>query len=101
MALWTVKMTKPAESEFKKLIKNKLISTDDLIVIKAWVNEMEEEGPEYIAKSKRWNDHPLHSEWEGFRSSSFSFSGRIIYKVNGREITVNVHRVTNDHNYKK
>jgi hypothetical protein len=55
MALWTVKMTKPAESEFKKLIKNKLISSDDLIVIKAWVSEMEDEGPEitlYIRSGK-------------------------------------------------
>jgi hypothetical protein len=52
MALWTVKMTKPAESDFKKLIKNKLISSDDLIVIKAWVSEMEEEGPDFIEKSK-------------------------------------------------
>jgi mRNA-degrading endonuclease YafQ of YafQ-DinJ toxin-antitoxin module len=94
-------MTKPAETEFKKLIKSKLISSEDLIIIKAWVSEMEEEGPEFIENSKRWNDHQLHSEWEGYRSSSFSFSGRIIYKVNGREITINVHRVTHDHNYKK
>ncbi|MFZ4404217.1 MAG: hypothetical protein ACOYOK_08970 [Pseudobdellovibrionaceae bacterium] len=101
MALCNVKMTKQAESEFRKMLKNKLLSTDDLIVIKAWVTEMEEEGPEFIAKSKRWNDHPLHTEWEGFRSSSFSFSGRIIYKVSHREIIVHVHRVTNDHNYKK
>lgn len=101
MPTWTVKMTKQAESEFRKLIKTKQISNEDLIVINAWVKEMEEEGPEFIAKSKLWNDHPLHSEWEGFRSASFSLKGRIIYKVNGREITVNVHRVTNNHNYKK
>jgi mRNA-degrading endonuclease YafQ of YafQ-DinJ toxin-antitoxin module len=101
MHKWKVKMSKIAEVEFKKLLKEKILNLDDIAVIKAWVTEMEEEGPEYIKKSKRWADHPLHTEWEGYRASCFSNPGRIIYKIAGNEIIIEVHRVTHNHNYKK
>ena len=66
-----------------------------------WVDEMEEYGPQYIAKSSNWYDHELQREWAGFRSSAFSRSGRIIYRVFENKIIVEVHRVTEEHNYKK
>jgi len=62
---------------------------------------METEGPEYIQNSKRWDDHALSYEWEGFRASCFSGAGRIIYKIIQDLVIVEVHRVTPDHDYKK
>jgi len=94
-------MTSKAEAHIKDLYQKGLLSTEDIIVIKAWLKEMEEEGPEYIQKSKRWNDHALNYEWKGFRASCFSGPGRIIYKINHDVIVAEVHRVTPHHDYKK
>jgi transcriptional regulator with XRE-family HTH domain len=41
-----------------------------------------------------WADHPLYGDWRGHRASSFSHSGRIIYKVEEHVITVTVVRIT-------
>lgn len=101
MAKWTVDMTAQAKSELKDFLKNGVISNADIKVLLMWVDEMEEFGPEYIAQSSEWHDHPLEREWNGFRSSAFSEAGRVIYKVLENKIIVEVHRVTADHNYKK
>ena len=99
--VWTVKMTAKAEREFKSLLEKGLLDTNDCHVIRLWLNEIEELGPAHIAKSVLWNDHPLDGDWRGFRASCFSYSGRIIYQIRNKEIIVEVHRVTADHNYKK
>ncbi len=101
MASWQVKMTDKAEKELKSLLKKGLVSKVDVKVLLKWVDEMEEFGPERIAKSKEWHDHPLEREWDGFRSSAFSSSGRVIYRIENKKITVEVYRVMTDHNYKK
>ncbi len=98
---WKVKMTAKAEAEFVTLCKSGELSRDDLNIIRTWLNEMEEYGPDHISRSKLWGDHELFKEWAGFRASCFSNPGRIIYKVKGREVIVEIHRVTTDHNYKK
>lgn len=94
-------MTAQAEREFKELLRDGLLSRDDRGVIRLWLNEMEEFGPEHIVKSAFWGDHPLYAEWRGFRASCFSGAGRIIYRVQGEEVFVEVHRVTADHNYRR
>ncbi|GAB4024923.1 MAG: hypothetical protein Fur0010_28130 [Bdellovibrio sp.] len=66
-----------------------------------WVDEMEEFGPEYIANSPEWYDHPLNRNLIGFRSSAFSHSGRVIYRIYDRKIIVEVHMITADHYYKR
>lgn len=98
---WKVKMTAKAEREFKVLLHDGVLSQDDRNVIRLWLNEMEEFGPDYIARSTFWGDHPLYAEWRGFRASCFSPPGRIIYRVQDDEIFVEVHRVTMDHDYRK
>jgi mRNA-degrading endonuclease YafQ of YafQ-DinJ toxin-antitoxin module len=98
---WKVRMTAKAEREFKRLLHDGLLSREDRGVIRLWLNEMEEFGPDHVARSAFWGDHPLYGEWRGFRASCFSNSGRIIYRVQDDEIFVEVHRVTTDHNYRK
>lgn len=92
MTGWKVKMEYKAEAELTQLLKDKIITLSDIKVLLQWVSEMEEFGPEYIAQS---------NEWYGHRSSAFSKSGRIIYKILNDEIIVQVARVTTDHNYRK
>ncbi len=101
MNKWEVKLTKKAETELKRLLSKRAISREDVKVILRWTDEMEEFGPEYIEKSKEWYDHALDRDWIGFRSSAFSYSGRIIYKIVDRRIIVEVHRITAEHDYKK
>ena len=101
MTSWDVKMTARAEAEFKKMLLQRLFSKDDLSLLRTWLTEMEEHGPTHIEQSKFWNDHPLYYEWDGFRASAFSPKGRIIYKIVNFEVLVEVHRVTNDHDYRK
>ena len=62
---------------------------------------MEEFGPDHIASSREWHDHALERTWRGYRSSAFSKSGRVIYRVFETKVIVEVHRVTADHNYRK
>jgi mRNA-degrading endonuclease YafQ of YafQ-DinJ toxin-antitoxin module len=48
-----------------------------------------------------WADHPLYAEWRGHRASSFSHSGRIIYKIEEQVVTVAVVRITTAHDYRR
>lgn len=84
-----------------KLLKDKIIKKADIKVLLRWVSEMEEFGPKYVANSSEWHDHELDRDWLGYRSSAFSSSGRVIYKIMRDQIIVQVERVTADHNYKK
>lgn len=101
MSRWTVEMTKEARSELTDLLSRKEVSNADVKVLLRWVDEMEEFGPDYIAQSSEWHDHELEREWVGFRSSAFSSSGRVIYRIVDNKIIVEVHRVTASHNYKR
>ncbi len=98
---WKVQLDPMAEKELKHRLKKKRISGDDLAVIKAWVSTIEERGPDFIATmaAAHWNDHPLFGDRAGQRSSSFSGSGRIIYRVNAKKSIIEVLRVTEDHDY--
>lgn len=101
MAKWQVKMTNQAEVELKTLLKGGSVTKNDVKVLLRWVDEMEEFGPTYIATSREWHYHALERDWQGFRSSAFSSSERVIYRIEDNKIIVEVHRVTTDHNYKK
>lgn len=101
MAHWKVKMEEKAEAELTMLLKDKIINPGDIKVLLRWVSEMEEFGPFYVANSSDWHDHELEREWKGYRSSAFSKSGRVIYKIIDNQVIVLVAKVTADHNYKK
>ena len=99
---WKVVVDIRAEKDIKKLIKKNLLNKDDFIVIKQWINLVEKYGPEKLSDSSFWNDHELirDQKWLNCRSSSFSFSGRIIYRIIDKKIIVEVLRITTDHDYR-
>ena len=59
----------------------------------------EEYGPDSLVDFYKWDDHPLHGNLEGYRSSCISNSGRIIYRVIEKEILVEVIKITPNHDY--
>lgn len=101
MASWKVIISKKAQEEFLALKKSGALTPDDQEIIRAWTIEIIQNGVENVLNSKNWNDHALQGKWSGYRSSSFSFKGRIIYKVEGKQITVEVVRITIEHDYSK
>ena len=96
---WQVKV----EDSAAEIFSTNLLTRDDLEVIKEWRKTIiEGGGPSALLKRPdKWADHALHGEWEGHRSSSFGYRGRIIYRVENEIITVVVVRITPEHDYKK
>lgn len=89
-------------NEASEIFKNKTLSDDDLITIQTWAKTIVKYGPEKLKEqSHKWADHPLVGQWAGHRSSSFSYKGRIIYKIEAQVVTVLVVRITADHDYRK
>jgi mRNA-degrading endonuclease YafQ of YafQ-DinJ toxin-antitoxin module len=100
--MWSVEFeSSKVENEVAKLIKTGKLTAEDRIVIATWIRQITEEGPESIEQEQRWDDHALVGEWRGYRSSCFSSSGRIIYKIENEVIKILIARITTDHNYKR
>ena len=98
MAKWTVNIT----DEASKMFERKALTTDDRIVIQKWAELVRDHGPEALTnRPGMWADHPLYGAWRGHRASSFSHSGRIIYKVQEQVVTDSVVRITTDHDYRR
>ena len=93
--------TPEAERELKALIKSGVLSETDQFVIATWTRQVMFHGPESLRSESQWADHELIDEWKGYRSSSFSPAGRIIYRIEGKTVKVKVARITHDHNYKR
>jgi len=98
---WSVEMTKEAEAQLRADFKAGLIKALDIKVIKRWIADVEDQGLDFAQHKADWRDHQLTGEWKGHRSISFSYSGRVIYKVENEKIIVRVVRVTASHDYKK
>ena len=101
MRTWIVVYDVQVETDLELFFKAGDITKDDVKILKRWVDEIETYGPDYIQKKKFWGDHALDGEWRGFRSTCFSFSGRIIYRIVDEKVEVRVVRITPDHNYEK
>ena len=98
-----IKRTRTCLERFKRDFKKGLFTQEDGIVLKAWAQEMEEFGPEYIVNSQEWRDHPLGGNWRGYRASCYSNAGRIIYRIideNTIEVC-EIERITPNHDYRK
>ncbi len=95
---WKVKIVEEAA----KVFQSKELTEEDKVVIRLWAEMVALHGPSrLLERADIWADHPLHGEWEGYRSSSFSYKGRIIYKVEDKIITILVVRISVEHNYRK
>ena len=99
--MWIVQFANiRVQNEVEALKRKKLLTDEDQRIIKTWIMQMQFDGPESIRKNPTWNDHELQNDWEGFRSSSFSNKGRIIYKIEDKKIFIQIARITVDHNYR-
>lgn len=97
--MYKVILTKKCSNELLKQKKSGDLSNDDLILIRTWVSEMTNFGPDYTESCRHWNDHELEGDRIGQRASSFSSSGRIIYKIKNNKIEISVVKITADHDY--
>lgn len=99
--MWKVLFTEKCEEEIKNLFCSGLLTEDDRRVISIWIKQVKKYGPESLQEgASNWNDHELDRKWKGHRASSYSFSGRIIYKIENKLVTVIVVRLSPDHDYK-
>ena len=95
---WRVKIKPEAEAIFK----TDELTLDDKLIIRKWAQTIIEHGPDELQKAPSiWADHPLYGEWQGHRASSFSYRGRIIYRVEAEVVTVVVVKITTSHDYKR
>lgn len=99
---WSVEfLNELVEQEYRLLVKSGVLSLEDNRLLKQWVHQVEVKGPENLRQYSFWNDHALEGKWFGYRSSSFSYSGRLIYKIEQQKLMIFVVRVTPDHNYRR
>lgn len=102
ICMWAVEFESgKIEKEVEALIRSRKLTTEDQAVIHAWIRQVSYHGPESVRGDFKWADHALRGEWEGYRSSSFSNSGRIIYRVVEKKIVILISRITHDHDYRK
>jgi mRNA-degrading endonuclease YafQ of YafQ-DinJ toxin-antitoxin module len=100
--MWKVQFENiKVQTEVENLIKKGRITKADQEVISAWIRQIALHGPESIRGDKKWADHPQEHEWLGYRSSSFSVRGRIIYGIEEKFIKIKIARITDTHDYRK
>ena len=98
---WKVQINDDQEEIIKNVIKN--LSSEEQTIIYKWVKFVEKNGPYALSNFKAYDikDHELtrQKKWENCYSCSFSYSGRIIYKIMDDIILVEVIRITPNHDY--
>lgn len=94
-------MTSAAEKQLKSDFKAGVLTSLDIQVIKRWIADIEDQGLDFTQHKSDWRDHALTGDWKGHRAISFSYSGRIIYRVEDERVVVRVVRVTAGHDYRK
>jgi mRNA-degrading endonuclease YafQ of YafQ-DinJ toxin-antitoxin module len=100
MNIWKIDFEIHVPEEMAADFKAGKLSSDDIKVLKRWVNEVETKGLTYAQNNKDWRDHTLmRGKWKGHRAISFSFSGRLIYRAEEKRLFVLVVRVTPEHDY--
>lgn len=65
-----------------------------------WKDIVAISGPQGLKKIKGLNDESLSGKWKGYRSSRLTIQYRVIYKVEGNKVLVQVEDVT-PHDYRR
>ena len=65
-----------------------------------WKKVIEFSSPQALRAISGYRDHALKGQWKGARSSSLSYSWRVIYFIDNKRIEVKVLEVT-PHDYRK
>ena len=101
MKKWVVELTPDAEKQLRADFDCGLIDQTDVKLIRRWIADIEEMGLEFTQHKIDWRDHELDGKWKGHRAISFSYSGRVIYRVENDQVVVKVVRVTASHDYER
>ena len=87
--------------EHKKVLKSlKTAPVEILKKYEKWKDIVAISGPQGLKKIKGLHDEALSGEWKGYRSSRLNIQYRVIYKVEGEKVLVQVENVT-PHDYKR
>ena len=99
MKSWKVDLDLACEKQFAADLSSGALTADDRNVLLKWVKDVEDNGLPSAQANRDWRDHELtRGQWTGHRAISFSFRGRVIYRVVDVRLIVEVVRVTPDHN---
>jgi mRNA-degrading endonuclease YafQ of YafQ-DinJ toxin-antitoxin module len=97
---WAGDYDSEVKAQIVEALKAGDLTQSDLRVIKKWVDEVETKGLEFAQANPTWRDHELtRGKWIGHRAISFSYEGRVIYRVVNGKLIIKVVRVTPDHDY--
>lgn len=87
--------------EHRKLDKQLAkVPVDVLKRYEKWKDIVEISGPQGLRLIKGFHDEALRGEWRGFRSSCLNQQYRVIYRIEGDELLVEVIEV-NPHDYRR
>jgi len=87
--------------EHKRVAKSlKSAPADVLKRYEKWKDIVTISGPQGLKKIKGLRDESLAGEWKGYRSSRLDLQYRVIYKVDGDKVLVQVENVT-PHDYRR
>ena len=87
--------------EHKNAIKQlKALASDVLKRYEKWKDIVVISGPNGLKEIKGFHDEALRGEWKGFRSSRLNIQYRIIYKIENKQLYVNVIKIT-AHDYRR
>lgn len=87
--------------EHKRVAKSlKSAPVDVLKRYEKWKDIVTISGPQGLRKIKGLRDESLAGEWKGYRSSLLNLQYRVIYKVEGDKVLVQVENVT-PHDYRR
>lgn len=90
--MWVIFESRTSDKQLKKYPK------DILMQYEAWKKVIELSGPLALKRIPGYRDHALKGKWKGTRSSYLNKTWRVIYKVNKKEVFIQVLEV-NPHEY--
>lgn len=92
--MWTI-------YEHRRVAKSlKSVPSDVLKRYEKWKDIVTLSGPQGLKKIKGFNDEALTGKWKGHRSSRLNIQYRVIYKVEGDKVLVQVEDLT-PHDYRR
>ncbi len=92
--MWTVYEHRKVDKQLSQL------PVEILKRYEKWKDVVEISGPQGLRLIKGFHDEALRGDWRGFRSSRLNQQYRVIYKVEGEKLLVEVVEV-NPHDYRR
>lgn len=92
--MWRIYEHKDAQKGLKTL------PVDILKRYEKWKDIVAISGPKGLKQIRGFKDEPLQGKWKGHRSSRLNIQYRIIYKISGEQMFVQVVKVT-PHDYRR